>query len=220
MVVQWLPFHLLSDAEMRMTAKTLLEVFPHTTLWLSAIRHHGLLVASREPLRIDLAALGRKLAREGVRRELEPLRVSDPMDVLGWFVMGEEALARYVGDARVNTDDHPCLEFTPAMAYFASTSYLVRNLTNLRKHRESVLPLLVNLGGSEEEVAAVGERVRRRFEATQHSIAGDVFYYLGRDDRAKGEYDTALLIDPGDKNWANPAWREERTSSRPGGASQ
>ena len=35
LAVQWLPFHLLSDAEMKMTARTFMQAFPHTTLWLS-----------------------------------------------------------------------------------------------------------------------------------------------------------------------------------------
>jgi hypothetical protein len=38
---------------------------------------------------------------------------------------------------------------------------------------------------------------------------GDINYHRGLSARAKAEYDTALRIDPGDKNWANPAWREE-----------
>lgn len=115
LVVQWLPFHLLSHAKMRMTARTFLTAFPHTTLWLSAIRHHGLLVGTVEELRIDYGTLQRKLERPGVRQELAPVRATDALDVLSWFVMGEEALAGYGGDARLNSDDRPYLEVTPAL---------------------------------------------------------------------------------------------------------
>ena len=111
--------------------------------------------------------------------------------------------------ARVNTDDHPYLEFTPAFAYFVSKAYLVQNLTNLSEYREIVLPLLVNTGESEAEAAAVKQSVLKRFQAAQHSIDGDIHFYMGRPEQAKGEYNTALLIDPGEKNWAHPLWRGE-----------
>jgi len=206
LVAQWLPFHLLSDSEMRMTARTFLAAFPHSTLWLSPIRHHGLLVGTRDELRIDLASLASKLDREGVRSELERLGVFESMDVLSWFVMGEEGLARYVGGARMNTDDHPYLEFTPAMSYFYTMSYVTRNLFELAKARESVLPLLTNLGRSEEEITATRERVARRFEASQHTLNADILWYLGRTEEAMAEYERALAVDPDEKNWAHPVW--------------
>lgn len=209
-VAQWLPFHLLSQREMRMTAKTFMEVFPHTTVWLSPIRHHAVLVGTREKLQIDYAALARKLQRPGVRQELGSLKVTDPLDVLEGFVMGEEGLARYVQGARVNTDDHPYLEFTPAMAYFYTMTYVVRNLYDLGQARESVLPLLVNTGDTEEERADLAERVERRLQASQHTISGDILYYLGEQDRALGEYRRALVIDPTEKNWVHPIWHDLR----------
>lgn len=207
MAVQWLPFHLLSEAEVKMTAKTFMEAFPHTTVWLSPLRHHGLLVGTRDKLRIDFRAMGEKLQRPGVRQEMEPMGVSEPMDVLAWFVMGEEALARYVEGARMNTDNHPYLEFSPAWSYFVALRYATRNLYEFGQTRESPYSLLVNTGDTDQERADVADRVEKRYQATQHSISGDIFYYLGDRDKAAGEYAMALLIDPGDTNAAHPIWR-------------
>jgi spermidine synthase len=207
MAVQWLPFHLLSGAEVRMTARTFMEVFPHTTVWLSPLRHHGLLVGTPEKLQIDFGALGEKLRRSGVRDQLGPMGVVDPYDLLGWFVMGEERLAEYVKGARVNTDDHPYLEFAPAWSYFVTMRYATRNLYEFGRMRESPFSLLANIGGTEEEIADVATRVEKRYQATQHSISGDIFYYLDDIEKATGEYAMALLIDPGDKNAAHPIWR-------------
>ncbi len=136
--------------------------------------------------------------------------MTDPIDVLGWFAMGEEGLANYVGDARLNTDNHPYLEFTPAMAYFASSMYRVENTLTIRELRESVLPLLSNMGESEEEIAAVAERVEKRFEAIHHSISGDMLDFVGMREQALVEYNTALRIDPREKNWLHPIWRDSR----------
>ena len=214
LVAQWLPFHLLSDAEMRMTVRTFQEVFPHATLWFSPIRHHAVLIGTREPLRIDFRRLERRLQLAGVRGELRPMNVSSAIDVLGWFAMGEATLRAYGAGARINTDDHPYLEFAPAMAYFVSAWYVVRNLTNIRRLRESPLPLLVDTGDSPEEQADVATQVVRRFDATQHSISGDVYYHVGQTERALREYDRALATDPQDKNWLHPAWAHVTRAGR------
>ncbi len=208
LAVQWIPFHLLSEAEVRMTTRTFIEVFPHTTLWLTALRQHAILVGTQEALEIDFTALREKIEDIRVQRDLESLKVTDAVDFLGWFVMGEAALERYAGDAPLNTDNHPYLEFTPAMAYFVADQYRVENLRDMRDSRESVLPLLTNLGATEEEGASVAERIERRFESTQHSLLGDMMLSLGRRDEAIVEYNLALVIDPDDKNWMNPIWRD------------
>jgi spermidine synthase len=201
LLVQWLPFHLLSEEETRMTARTFQAVFPHTTLWLSPLRHHGVLVGTMHPLEIDVGRLRARLEMQTTREELEPMHTRDLLDFLSWFVMGEEALASYVGDARLNTDDHPYLEFTPALAFFTAGRYQVQNLARFHDARESVLPLLTNLGDSGEERAALAERIRRRYQATQHALRGDVFFYLGRRDEARDEYTRALLADPESREW-------------------
>ncbi len=210
LVVQWIPFHLLSDQEVRMIAKTFITVFSHTTLWFTPLRQYFILVGTQAELQIDFDSLSRKLAMGDVQRDLELLNVTDPIDVLGWFVMGGEGLARYVGDARTNTDNNPYLEFTPAMAYFVSSVYRVENTLTIRDLRENVFPLLVNVGKTAEAIAAVEERIQKRFEATHHSITGDMYHFLGMREQATVEYTTALRIDPQEKNWANPIWRRGR----------
>jgi spermidine synthase len=189
LLVQWVPLHLLSGQEVRMIAKTFITVFPHTTLWFTPLRQYFILVGTRAKLKIDFESLSGKLGTTNVQRDLELLNVTDPIDVLGWFAMGEEALATYVGDARLNTDNHPYLEFTPAMAYFESGRYRVENTLTIRDSRESVLPFLVNMGETDEEIAAVAARVQKRFEATYHSISGDMLDFVGMREQAIVEYE-------------------------------
>jgi spermidine synthase len=206
LVVQWLPVHLLAEREVRMIAKSFTAAFPHTTLWFTPFRQHIILVGGQRTLEIDFGALSARMARERVRGELRPLDVRGPFDILSWFVMGEEALAEYVRHAELNTDNHPYLEFTPAMAYFVSRLYRVRNLAAARDLRESVFPLLTNVGETEEEVASVAERVQRRFEAIHHSITGDILLFLGNREQAMAEYNAALAVDPEETNWLNWTW--------------
>ncbi len=206
-VVQWIPHHLLSDGEVRMTAKSFMTAFPHTTLWFSPLRQNAVLIGTQRELEIDFGALKRKFENDRVREELAFVNVTSPIAFLSGFLMGEEALAEYVGDIRDNTDNHPYLEFTPAMAYFVADMYRVRNLLDFREARESVLPRVVNMGETEEEIAAVTETVRTRYEAVSHSIDGDILLFLGERDQAIVEYNEALMIDPQEKNWLNAIWR-------------
>jgi spermidine synthase len=214
LVVQWLPFHLLSDAEVKMTARTFMAAFPHTTLWLSPLRYHGLLVGTQKKLEIDVAALREKLERPGVRQELRRVGVLAPLDFLAEFVMGEDDLRHYVAGARLNTDNHPYLEFTPAWSYFFALGYALQNLNNFRLARTSVLPLLVNMGGP-QAAAALVDSVGRRYTATQHSLSGDIYFSLGMIDRAREEWATALSIDPSDASAEHSIWRTMRVPQLP-----
>ncbi len=209
-VVQWFPLHLLSDAEVRMTTKTFLEVYPHATLWLTPLRQHSILVGTEEELAIDLPALKEKMARANFQEEFADLQVTDEVDLLSWFVMGEEILAEFVQDSKVNSDNHPYLEFSPAMAYFVADLFKAENIENLRRSREPISDYVVNFGNTEAEAASMAERLEKRYQATQQSLRGDVLLTLGRDDEARIEYNMALLIDPDDKNWMNPVWSGSR----------
>lgn len=198
--VQWLPFHLLSDAEMKMTAKTFMQVFPHTTLWLSPLKYHGLLVGSRKPLQIDVQALRRKMQRPGVRQEMAHVGAEAPLDFLAGFVMGEADLRQYVAGAKLNTDNRPYLEFTPAWSFFLGQRYALGNLTVFHLSRKSVAPLLTNLGATPGATAAMADSVARRYNATQRSFKGDLYYSLGMTDKAWREWQAALVIDSSDKS--------------------
>jgi len=210
LAVQWLPIHLLSEAEVRMIVNTFRTVFPHTNLWYTPFRLHIIVMGSMEPLQIDFGRVTEKFKNPDVRQELAGIGVTDPIDLLGWFLMGEEAVGRYVRGARINSDNHPYLEFTPAMAYFMSDRFLVGNLEATFAHRESVLPLLTNL--PDADLVPIKARVRRRFEATHFSISGDILLSAGRRDEAVFQYQVALEVDPTESNWLNLVWNSRGPS--------
>lgn len=166
-----------------------------------------ILIGTKKELEIDMAALRRKFDNDRVLEDLSTVNITGPTDFLSGFAMGEATLAEYVGDVRENTDNHPYLEFTPAMAYFVGDLYRLRNLLDFREARESVLPWLTNLGETEEEIAARTQDIRTRYEAVAHSINGDLALFLGERRRAILEYNEALSIDPLEKNWLNTVWR-------------
>jgi predicted negative regulator of RcsB-dependent stress response len=87
------------------------------------------------------------------------------------------------------------------MAFFTAGRYQPQNLARFQESRESVLPLLTNPGGTDEERATLAERVQKRYEAAQYAIRGDIFFYLGRRADAQNEYTRALLADPESREW-------------------
>jgi spermidine synthase len=199
LAVEWLPIHLLSDDETRMIVRTFQKVFPHTTLWFTPARTYCLLLGTQEQLMINFRTLSGKLESHNIKQELEQLYLTDPFDFLSCFVMGEEALNIYAEGTKINTDNHPYLEFTPSLAYFVPTEYHVQNTLNISKFRESVFPFLIDTGETDVEIAAVKAKLQKRFEATQYSISGLVFAFQDMLEKAIVEYHKALLIDPEDK---------------------
>ena len=107
--------------------------------------------------------LQNKMADAGIQDELAPVGIADSYDVLSCFIMGEDDLASYAGNGRLNTDDHPYLEYSPTMAYFYTAGSTADNLTSISDWRHSVWPYLSNPG---EDAAGVQAALQQRFEDT------------------------------------------------------
>ncbi|RJO62342.1 MAG: hypothetical protein C4542_04440 [Dehalococcoidia bacterium] len=166
LVVQWLPFHLLSEDEIKMTARTFMSIFPHTSLWFTFQRSYYILVGTQSELNLDFRLLQDKMADENIKAELAPLDIIDSYDVLSCFIMGEKELADYSSGARLNTDDHPYLEYSQTMSYFYTVDVARQNLSSIARLRQSVLPYLANLGATTSEADEVKSMLQARFNAT------------------------------------------------------
>jgi spermidine synthase len=162
LMLQWLPFHLLSEVELKMTTRTFLQVFPHASLWFSFQRNYFLLVGTQQPLSLDFQKLVSLTLQEDIQKELGPLAINDAFDVLTCFIMDEEALSNYVNGARLNTDNHPYLEFEPSIGYFLIEEYIQKNISSIAPLRQSIWPYLVNVGRTESEIQTVHDELEKR----------------------------------------------------------
>jgi spermidine synthase len=109
-VTQWVPLDLSRQALPLMMVRTVMAVFPHVSLWIPN-RMEGVLIASQEPLRIDLADWEDRMKEPAVRADLEAIGFHSPEDLAGTFVAADAALARFVGDGPQVTDDRPRIEY-------------------------------------------------------------------------------------------------------------
>ena len=108
-MLQWVG--MLQETQHKLVMRTFLDVFPDATLWSDG----QLLVGTRGPLRLDTAALERKLADPAARQALATIGVTSLDALLGLYWAGPEELRAYVGPGPILTDDQPMIEYFMAL---------------------------------------------------------------------------------------------------------
>lgn len=118
---QWLPLHQLDLATLRSIVAAFVTAFPGGFAMPAT---HSLetpvlgLVGRADTRRFELGALQKRLADASPALRTAAVGLPDSFAVLGSFVAGPAALARFAGDAPVNSDDHPVVSYrAPRITY-------------------------------------------------------------------------------------------------------
>ncbi|MGJ5181192.1 spermidine synthase [Bradyrhizobium oligotrophicum] len=122
---QWLPLYQLDAPSLRAIIRSFLAVFPRGSAWLNhySVRTPMLaLIGSRKPQPLDPDRLGDRLSDPRLRPILRPLGLDQPIDLLGQYVAGADALASFAGPGPRNTDDFPFVTFDARRNVTALTS--------------------------------------------------------------------------------------------------
>jgi spermidine synthase len=171
---QWLPLHQMDLDSLRSIVASFLAVHPRAWAMLAT---HSLetpvigLVALRDGERIDPARLRARLDRAGVRDGAGRLGVTDGLSLLGNFIAGPEALARFAGDAPRNTDDHPVVAYrAPRITYVPDTPPADRLLALIASVRIAAPELLGEATGPDAD-AALPARLERYWQARNRFLA-------------------------------------------------
>lgn len=193
-ICQWLPPHRLFPEDLEMVVRTFQSVFPHATLWFARHYSNLILVGSLAPLKIDFPTLKERMEEERVKRDLAEASLDDPSTMVNYFITGGEGMTRYVGGStKLNTDDHPYIEFrAPRLIVDRSSA----GFDNFRLHceiRQSVIPLLENLSQEEREKLSLLER------STEIVFRGKLQARQANLERAKRFFELALKINPDDQ---------------------
>jgi len=96
-------------------ARTFQTVFPHVTLWFCN-PFHTVLIATPEPLAIDLDDLTRRMARPSIGADLREVQLEDPIRLLSTLLLDDAGLRQYTAEAQVNRDDLPHVAFDVALS--------------------------------------------------------------------------------------------------------
>jgi spermidine synthase len=135
--VQWLQNYSIFSRDMRMVVRTFQEVFPHVSIW-AASPNDFLLVATPEPLRLDLGLVASRVAASpALREDFERFHWTGA-DLAYRFFLGEEDARRYAAGAPFNTDDLPILEFSAPLGLYRASP--AENEETMRSFRTQEFP--------------------------------------------------------------------------------
>jgi spermidine synthase len=99
-LIQWLPFHDLSQRDYRAIIATFQSVFPHTTLWYTGATHSFLVATPRPLTEADVLALDAQLRTGPAGADL-----GDGARLAADLLMEEAEVAAYAAGGRIVTDD-------------------------------------------------------------------------------------------------------------------
>jgi spermidine synthase len=142
---QWLPLHQLDLGTLRSIVRSFLAVYPRAAAILASNSLEtpviGLITraGAGDFHRSDVAA---RLGQPGITPALAGLALEDEAAVLGSFIAGPKALARFAGAAALNTDDRPLVAYLAPRATYAPDS----------RPRERLFSLLAELAHEEREL--------------------------------------------------------------------
>ncbi len=131
---QWLPLYLLPPRGLSVVAATLRSVFPHTAALAGLVvaeQPQIALCGAEEPIRPPKGTAPRVAAlRDG--GALSRLWGDPDSALASLFLFGDEGMAEIAGDAPIETDLRPRIEFLSAEAAFRLREDWTENLTRLR----------------------------------------------------------------------------------------
>lgn len=127
MFVVWVAIRQIAPDDLKVLTRTLLEVFPHTTMWLDG--YYMAFVSTRQPLTLNADEIGRRCADDSLAPALDEAGIDSPFALLATFVAGPKTLAAFAGNRPLNTEDRPIIEFrTPRLADRLNTSELAAEM--------------------------------------------------------------------------------------------
>jgi spermidine synthase len=194
--VQWLPYHQVDNASLKMIARTFQHVYPHATMWLNRFKGYTLLVGTLEPLQIDVGRLEAHFRVPAIQRDLAEVHVATPLQFLESFAMRADTVRRYASaSASLNTYDRPYVEF-----YGLSWRDPVEeNLAELALFADDVTPLLTFADSySSEQRRSIRELVAVHRRISRHIARGYLANWRRQLQDGTREYRKALKLDPRD----------------------
>jgi spermine/spermidine synthase len=192
LVVQWLPFHIVSPGQAWSILRSVQDVFPETSLWVD--QGTGIIVARREgALTLDVPALSQRFAMVGA--ELARFGVPSLDAFLDMYTLDASAVRTLTGRAVAVTDDRPSLEYDRprhrrGRVVGTHAEDELNSLLAVYTLRARDLPLA---GVSPAEA----ERLAAPRVAGSHGLIGDAYLGVGLNGNAREEYNKGLALSVG-----------------------
>ena len=192
LLVQWLPFHLLTVDEARSILRTVQDVFPETSLWLWNTT--GLIVARKDAATtVDWAALSQAYHTPALATDLARLDVPTPQEFLQLYALSPKAVRDFVQGVPIITDNHPSLEFHPPRHTMTFATF--RGIT--ANSAVSLLNILRLRTLEEPPVQGMSEQDKRElsadFRTRNIQLIGELYHRRGLPAEAAKVFEQGLL---------------------------
>jgi spermidine synthase len=169
---QWLPLHQLDIDTLRSILRTFLAVYPEGAALLATNSLETPvvgLIGRREATGFDSAKVRERIASSRLPHSPAELGLGDELAVLGSFIAGPDALARFAGAAPLNTDDLPVVAYrAPRITYAADSAPRDRLLALL--HAVHVKPAEILASSDEAARLAAYWAARDRFLEAGYAV--------------------------------------------------
>jgi len=110
---QWAQLYEMSPWNIKTIYRTLREEFPYVYVFAAEdLSSDTILIASEEPIKLDLATIERALRDPVTRAEAKRGGFASAHDVMAYLLLGPEELESFTAGSPVNTDDNALIEFT------------------------------------------------------------------------------------------------------------
>jgi spermidine synthase len=191
LVVEWLPYHLLTAEETRIVTASFASVFEHTTLWFTRYFNYLVLVGTDHEIEIDYGLLSQRLADPRIAADLMELEMDDPAEFLYAFAADTASIKEMSTRAHgLNTYDRPLIEY-----YTYHEGEKIGNLPFLERNG---LPKIKNFGATPQEADRNRKNLERHLAAANHLIRAKGYDRETEVGKRVGHYRAALSLDPSD----------------------
>jgi spermidine synthase len=192
-VCQWVQTYQFRETDLKTVLATFVDAYPYIHLW-SGAPGDLILVASLDPLRLDMDRMRRTLAGPA-GDDLRHLEILPEGQLLAHFVTDRDGIQRYVEgwDRRV-TDDNLYLEYAVPRHMFEEGNRI--SVVNLEPVSRSVLPFVTGAEGDSTLLSDL-DRERRARAITLRARYANRFP-VGAED-AEQAWEMALAIAPEDQ---------------------
>ncbi len=128
----WFQNYRIRPAELKIGLKTFATVFPYVSIYFHYTNTTDLIViGSNEPHAFDMGTLDKYFRIDEVRDDLRRIDITGPLDLLDLFLIGDKDLRAYMGDAIINTDERPFLEFALPKLLYMDPARAINNVQEI-----------------------------------------------------------------------------------------
>jgi spermidine synthase len=117
---QWVPLYETSEFAIKIQMQTFMRAFPEGTVWNTAITGRGydvVLVGSAEPMRLELAAVQRRISQTArIDESLRQVSINSVVDLFATYGTNGRDMQKWLGKTPVNRDFSLKLEYISGLA--------------------------------------------------------------------------------------------------------